>query len=154
MVVLEDETKAQRTTYTHTNTRTHTHTRTHRVGTHELVVGEVGSLGVEDEPPGRSSHSGSSHVDADDHVAEEEPLRDEGLLGVAWWLVHDVEVGRVEGQGGGGQAICHQVYPQQLHWNQRLRHAQSCGQEDAHDLSGGDEGGDWWCYDARSCIST
>lgn len=64
-------------------------------------------------------------------VTEEEPATDEGLLGVAWWFVHDVQVGRVEAQGSGRQTIGHKVHPQQLHRNQSLRKTQGSSQEDA-----------------------
>lgn len=63
-------------------------------------------------------------------VAEEEPAVDEGLLGVAGLLVHDVQVGGVEAQRGGRQPICHQVHPQQLHRDQGLGQAQDGCQED------------------------
>ena len=65
---------------------------------------------------------------------EEEPATDERLLGVPRRLVHDVKVGRVEAEGGGGQAVRHQVHPQQLHGDERLGHAQSGSQEDTHNL--------------------
>ncbi len=74
---------------------------------------------------------------SDGHVSEEEPPGDERLAGVARRLVHDVEVGRVEAEGRGGQAVRHQVHPEQLHRDQRLRHAERRRQEDAHHLRRG-----------------
>ena len=68
---------------------------------------------------------------SDGQVSEEEPAGDEGLLGVTWGPVHDVQVGGVEAQGGGGQTVRHQVHPQQLDGDQGLGEAQRGGQEDA-----------------------
>lgn len=68
---------------------------------------------------------------SDRQVSEEEPARDERLFGVAWRFVHDVQVWRVEAQGGGRKSISHQVDPQQLHWNQSFRETQDGCEEDA-----------------------
>lgn len=68
---------------------------------------------------------------SDSQVAEEEPAADEGLLGVAGLLVHDVQVGWVEAQRGGWQPVCHQVHPQQLHRDEGLGEAQDGCKEDA-----------------------
>lgn len=67
---------------------------------------------------------------SDGQVAEEEPATDEGLLGVAGLLVHDVQVRGVEAQSRGWQPICHQVHPQQLHRDEGLGQAQDGCQED------------------------
>lgn len=63
-------------------------------------------------------------------VSEKEPARDEGLLWVPGRFVHDVQVRRVETQGGGRETIRYQVNPQQLHWNQSLGETQDGRQED------------------------
>ena len=97
----------------------------------ELVVAEVGSGGGQHVPPGGSTDSGGSDIAADAHVAEEQPAGDEGLLGGARRLVHDVQVGRVEAEGGGREAVSDQVHPEQLDGDQSLRSAQSSRQEDA-----------------------
>lgn len=64
-------------------------------------------------------------------VTEEEPSTDKRLLGVARQLVHDVQIRGVESQCGGWQSICHQVHPQQLHWDEGFGQAQDGCQEDA-----------------------
>lgn len=64
-------------------------------------------------------------------VSEEEPARDEGLLGVTRGLLHDVQVWGVEAQGRGGETISHQVDPEQLNRNQSLGEAQRRREEDA-----------------------
>ncbi len=46
---------------------------------------------------------------------EEDPGGDELLSGTPGRFLHDVDVGGVEAQGGGGRAISHQIHPQQLH---------------------------------------
>ena len=73
----------------------------------------------------------NSPLTSDGEVSEEEPPGDEGLAGVARGLAHDVQVRGVEAQGGGGQAVRHQVDPEQLDRDERLREAQGCRQEDA-----------------------
>lgn len=64
------------------------------------------------------------------HVSEEQPARDQGLLGGAWGLAHDVQIRGVEAQGGGGQTVSHQVDPQQLDGDQGLGQTQGSSQED------------------------
>lgn len=66
---------------------------------------------------------------------EEQPAGDETLVGLARGLVHDVEIGGVEAERGGGQTVRHQVHPQQLHRDQRLRQPQRRRQEDGHHLA-------------------
>lgn len=68
---------------------------------------------------------------SDGHVSEEEPAGDEGLFGRAGGFAHDVQVGRVEAQRGGGQTVSHQVDPQQLDGDQSLGQTQRGRQEDA-----------------------
>lgn len=63
-------------------------------------------------------------------ISEEEPARDEGLLGGARRFAHDVQVRRVEAQRGGRQTVSHKVDPQQLDGDQSLRQPQGSSQED------------------------
>lgn len=63
------------------------------------------------------------------HVSEEQPARDQGLLGGTWGLAHDIQIRGVEAQSGGRQTVSHQVDPQQLDGDQSLRQAQSGSQE-------------------------
>lgn len=105
-----------------------------------MVVVKLRSLLIHGEPPSSRSNSGTADIDSNGHVTEEEPSADQGLLGVPWGLVHDVQIWGVESEGSGGQSISDQVDPQQLDGDQSLGHAQSSGQEDTDDLA--DVGGD------------
>lgn len=64
-------------------------------------------------------------------VSEEEPARDEGLLGVARGLLHDVQIWGVEAQRRGGETVRHQVDPEQLNGDQSLGEAQRRREKDA-----------------------
>lgn len=66
---------------------------------------------------------------SDGQVSEEEPSRDERLLGVAGRLLHDVQVWGVKAEGSGRETVCDQVHPQQLHWDQCLRETESSGEK-------------------------
>lgn len=68
--------------------------------THQLVKGDLRPSTVHSEPPGCCSNGGHTHIYTDNKVAEEEPARDEWVLGGARWLVHDVYLRRVEPQCG------------------------------------------------------
>ena len=57
--------------------------------THELVKRDLRASGVEDEPPSVSKHSGDTDIDADNHVAEEQPLAYERLAAVSRRHTHD-----------------------------------------------------------------
>jgi len=102
--------------------------------TDQLVVVELRSTVVHGEPPGSRADRRRADIAADGHVAEEEPVADERLPGAAWWLVHDLQVGRVEAESRGRQSVRHQVHPQQLDWDEGLGHAERSRQEDAHHL--------------------
>lgn len=65
---------------------------------------------------------------------EEEPAADERLLRVSRRLLHDVEVGRVEAEGGGRKSVSDQVHPQQLHGDKSFGHTEGGSEEDADDL--------------------
>ena len=101
---------------------------------YQLVVVELRSFLVRHEPPGGSTDRRTADVASDRHVAEEQPAADERLFGVARRLVHDVQVGRVEAERGGRQAVRHQVDPQQLDGNQSFGHSQCRRQEYADHL--------------------
>lgn len=70
-------------------------------------------------------------ITSNGQISEEEPARDERLFRVTWSFVHDVQVGRVKSQSSCRETISHQIYPQQLDWNQSLRETQYGRQEDA-----------------------
>jgi len=100
-----------------------------------LVVVELRSLLIVSEPPGSSTDSRSSDVSSDGHITEKQPRADEGLSGVTWWLVHDLEIWGVESEGGGGQTICDEVDPEKLYGDEGLWHTESGCQEDTDDLT-------------------
>ena len=106
----------------------------------KLPEGHLGTGGVQEEPVGRGTNGGSTNIDTNDHVSEEQPGSDEGLVGSPGWFVHDVEVGGVEGESSGGQAVSDEVHPQQLDGDQSLGEAESGGQENTDNLA--DVGGD------------
>ena len=101
----------------------------------QLVIGQMGSSGAGQVPPGRGTDSGGTDVGSDGHVTEEQPSGDETLGGATGRLVHDVQIGGVEAQGGGGQTISHQVDPQKLDGDQSFGKTQSGSQENRHDLN-------------------
>jgi len=101
----------------------------------QLVVGQLGA-GIGDHvPPGGSADRRRAHVQPDDHVTEKEPGGDERFFRGTWLLLHDVQIGRIETQSGGGKAVGDQVDPKQLNGDQRLGEAQSRRQEDAYDFA-------------------
>lgn len=55
-----------------------------------------------------SKDGGDTDIRPHDHVAEEEPARDEGLPRVARRATHDGGIGRVEAESGSGESICTQ----------------------------------------------
>jgi hypothetical protein len=72
----------------------------------------------------------SSTLTSNDHISEEQPAGDQGLLGGTWAAAHDVQVGGVEAQGGGRETVSHQVDPQQLDGDKSLGQTQGSSQED------------------------
>lgn len=68
---------------------------------------------------------------ANSQVSEEEPAGNERFLGVAWWFTHDVQIWRVEAKSCSRKTVCHQINPEQLHRDQRLRESESSSQENA-----------------------
>lgn len=74
---------------------------------YKLVVRDLRSSLIEHEPPGVTEHGRRTNVGTDNHVAEEEPARDEGLLGGTGRATHDAVVGRVEAEScdDGGMSV-------------------------------------------------
>merc|ERR1712184_177745 len=68
----------------------------HVVG--QLPEGHLGSSGVNQEPVGGGSYSGGADIGSNDHVSEEQPGCDEGLISASGHLLHDVQVRGVEGE--------------------------------------------------------
>jgi hypothetical protein len=73
--------------------------------THKLVEADLRSALVEHEPPSISKDGRTSDVDANDHVSEEEPFRDERLGRVSRGRAHDRVVRSIEAEGGGGETV-------------------------------------------------
>merc|ERR1719273_823685 len=105
----------------------------HVVG--QLVVGHLGSSGVVHEPVGGAADSRHADVDADSHVPEEQPWGDEGFVRGTGRFVHDVKIGRVEGECGGRQTVSDQVDPEKLNGNESLWQAEGSSEEDADELT-------------------
>ena len=107
----------------------------------ELVEGDLRTRGIEHEPPGVAEDGGGADVRADDHVGEEQPAADEGLVALAGLALHDVVVRGVEGEGGGGEAVGDEVDPEELDGDERFGHPHGSGEEDRYDFAdvGGDE---------------
>ena len=74
--------------------------------TDQLVVCDFGSISVVHEPPWGGAHGGQTHVDPDDHVAEEQPATNERVLGSARGLLHDVHIRGVEAERRRRKAVC------------------------------------------------
>lgn len=106
-------------------------TRLRAEDTHQLIVSDLGTTTVEHEPPRSRTNCGKPHVYTNGHIPEEEPSRDEGVFDGAWRFSHDVQVGRVEAESSGWEAIGHQVHPEQLDWDQSLRQTKGRRHEDA-----------------------
>ncbi|TNN42585.1 hypothetical protein EYF80_047244 [Liparis tanakae] len=74
------------------------------------------------------------------HISEEQPARDQGLLGGTGGLAHDVQIGGVEAQSGGGQTVSDQVDPQQLDGDESL--GQTQGSDSSALLDSSHDGGE------------
>ena len=98
---------------------------------YQLVEGDLWPFGIEHEPPSVAGYCRHTDVDTNDHVAEEEPLRDERLATAAWWHAHDRMIRRIEAESSCRQAISDKVNPEQLYGYQGLWHAKQNGEEDA-----------------------
>lgn len=64
------------------------------------------------EPPGSRGNGGKANVASNDEIAEEEPARDERVLDVAWRLVHDVYIRRVEAEGSCRETVSDEIDPE------------------------------------------
>lgn len=53
--------------------------------TYELIESDLGTSGIEHEPPCVSKHRRTPHINTDNHVAEEQPLANEWLTAVSRW---------------------------------------------------------------------
>mmetsp|Transcript_38300 Transcript_38300/g.81772 ORF Transcript_38300/g.81772 Transcript_38300/m.81772 type:complete len:274 (-) Transcript_38300:2083-2904(-) len=87
-----------------------------------------------DVPVGEDAHTGESNVDANDHVAEEDPGGDEAVVGASGKLLHDVRIRGVESQRRGWGSISDEVNPEELHRDESLWQAQRGREEDGSDL--------------------
>lgn len=105
----------------------------HEVG--KLVPAQCWAVSGVQEPPGSREDSGESDVATDGAVSEEQPVGDESIAAGSWLLVHDVEIGWVEGESGGWETVGDEVDPEELDWNESFWDTESGGQEDADDLT-------------------
>jgi len=96
---------------------------------YQLVIVELWSLLVDYKPPCGGADRRAADVAADRHIAEEQPTTDKRFFGVARRLVHDIQIWWIEAKRRGRQAVRHQVDPEQLDGDERLRHSQCCRQE-------------------------
>ncbi len=115
---------------------------------------DLGSGRVVHEPVCCSSDGGEANVGADGQVPEEQPGGDQGLVlgpGQKKTLIksivnrpvgcapgrlgHDVEVRRIESEGGGWKAVGDEVDPKELNGDECLGEAEGGGQEDGDDLA-------------------
>mmetsp|Transcript_48327 Transcript_48327/g.115008 ORF Transcript_48327/g.115008 Transcript_48327/m.115008 type:complete len:397 (+) Transcript_48327:380-1570(+) len=86
-------------------------------------------------PPDIRPHRRHTHVGAGEEVAAEHPRVDQLLVAPPGGAVHDPGFSGVEGEGGRGEPVRHEVHPQQRHRRQHLREAEDDGEEDADNLS-------------------
>mmetsp|Transcript_17038 Transcript_17038/g.49349 ORF Transcript_17038/g.49349 Transcript_17038/m.49349 type:complete len:683 (+) Transcript_17038:872-2920(+) len=92
-------------------------------------------------PIDENADGGEADIDADHHVPEEDPRRDELVVAGPGRFRHDVLVRRVEAESRGGRAVRDEVHPEELHGDHALRDAQQGSQEDGGHLAdvGADE---------------
>ena len=62
-------------------------------------------------PVDENAYSGQTHVDADHHVPEKDPVGDEVLVVLSGWFAHNVSVRRVETKGSCWGSISDQIDP-------------------------------------------
>jgi hypothetical protein len=75
-------------------------------------------------PVNKDTNGGKTNISTNDEVSGEDPWGDDGLVATklrkksillfSGRLVHDLWVGRVEGEGGGWEAVGDQVDPEEL----------------------------------------
>ena len=113
-------------------------------GVKELTAGQGGQgrragpvdallLIEENEEKGRQAAGGD-----EDALEADEPSpgpRDDGLVGLAGRPRHDVRVDGIDAQGQGGQAVRHQVDPEDLDGQERNGEAEQGGREHDQDLA-------------------
>mmetsp|Transcript_31498 Transcript_31498/g.100343 ORF Transcript_31498/g.100343 Transcript_31498/m.100343 type:complete len:747 (+) Transcript_31498:177-2417(+) len=106
---------------------------------HQAVL--IRGRSVEAIPINKDTDRGEAHIQADHHVAEEDPAGDQVVVLASRRLLHHVQIGRVEAESRGRQAIGHEVDPEQLHRGQALGAAKRGREEDGGHLAnvGGDQ---------------
>lgn len=80
--------------------------------TYKLIPGDLWSSLVEHEPPGVSEDGGTSDVNADNHVPEEQPFSNKRSPTVPRRNSHDLVVWGIETQRRSGQAVGDQINPE------------------------------------------
>ena len=79
--------------------------------THQLVIRNLRSARIVNEPPRVSKHSCTADIDPDSQVTKEQPSADKRFPTIPRRHPHDRVVWRVESESGGRQTVCHQVHP-------------------------------------------
>src|SRR5947209_3984456 len=92
-------------------------------GTYKLIEGDLRSMLIQHEPPDIAKHSGGTHIGANDHVSEEQPPTNQCFISLPWRPVHDVVIRWIERERSRRKPVSDKVHPQELHWNESLRHA-------------------------------
>lgn len=122
------------------------------IGTYELVERDLRSSRVVHEPPRvctkspsasfllsqsprafrlTSKHGGGTNISTNNKVTEEQPARDQRLLGRPRRTTHDGRIGRVETESGSGKTIRDEVDPEELNGDESFGHAKEDCEEDA-----------------------
>jgi len=86
-------------------------------------------------PVDENANGGDTNVESDDHVAEEDPVRDQALIRLSGWLLHDVSIRRVETKSGSWRSISDQVDPEELNGVEAFRDSKHGSEEDREDFT-------------------
>ncbi len=70
-----------------------------------MVERDLGTSGVEEEPPRIPGDGRETDIHPNDHIPEEEPSANDGLATVSWWYTHDAVVWWVETEGSCGETV-------------------------------------------------
>mmetsp|Transcript_22265 Transcript_22265/g.52917 ORF Transcript_22265/g.52917 Transcript_22265/m.52917 type:complete len:390 (-) Transcript_22265:1634-2803(-) len=102
---------------------------------HQRGTEHVHKVLVISEPEDEDSDRRKTNVNSDDHVTEEHPVVNEGIVFSTGWLEHNVRIGRIEPKGGGGRTVGDQVDPQQLNRNKSFGTPDGRREKDRQNLS-------------------
>ncbi len=97
--------------------------------TYQLFIGDPGTVPIIHKPPRSCSNGGNTNVNANSHVAEEQPATDERVLGSARGFIHNVNIRRVKTESSSRKSICDKIHPKELDRNESLWETQCCRYE-------------------------